>query len=71
MQCRNEHAITLPQYIYITYQPHVQACEGSFPDGGYFLPNSLRSTGEFEKGDRYEVTLPWEEFHPILPSHVL
>ena len=30
--------------------------------------------GEFEKGisfkgDRYEVTLPWKECHPILPSH--
>ena len=21
------------------------------------------------KGNRYEVTLPWKEFHPILPSH--
>ena len=31
--------------IYTTYQPHVQAREGTFPDGGYFLPNSLRSTG--------------------------
>ena len=43
MQRRSEHAITLPQYIpqyiYTTYQPHVQAREGTFPDGGYFLPN--------------------------------
>ena len=31
--------------IYTTYQPHLQAREGSFPDGGYFLPNSLCSTG--------------------------